>query len=245
MVRVAIFSRDITLQKQTEEELKLAKKELTRYSQNLEKQVRKRTSEIIGILKHTPAVVYMKDRKGRFTLINSKFEELFGIRVDQARGKTAYDIFPRQIAEKFQASDTQVLARGLPTQEEVPVSQPDGMHIYLSVKFPLYDDEGFVRGLCGISTDITALKKAADQLRRLSASIMNGQEKERTAIARELHDELGQMLTALRMDSVWLKERLKDNDPKAAERALTMLDLIDKSIDELRGMAIRLRPGST
>jgi signal transduction histidine kinase len=82
-----------------------------------------------------------------------------------------------------------------------------------------------------------------NQLRRLSGSIMVNQEKERSAIARELHDELGQVLTALRMDAVWLSDRLKAADTKAAGRALTMCGLIDKTIEEVRGMAIRLRPG--
>lgn len=82
-----------------------------------------------------------------------------------------------------------------------------------------------------------------NQLRLLSGSIMVNQEKERSAIARELHDELGQVLTALRMDAVWLSNRLKATDAKAAERTLTMCDLIDKTIEEVRNMAIRLRPG--
>jgi PAS domain S-box-containing protein len=82
-----------------------------------------------------------------------------------------------------------------------------------------------------------------NQLRRLSGSIMANQEKERSAIARELHDELGQILTALRMDSVWLRDRLKQTDSKASQRALTMCSMIDKTIEEVRGMAIRLRPG--
>jgi signal transduction histidine kinase len=72
---------------------------------------------------------------------------------------------------------------------------------------------------------------------------MTSQEKERTAIARELHDELGQVLTALRIDAIWLKERLRETDTTASERALAMCDLIDKTIDEVRGMATRLRPG--
>jgi signal transduction histidine kinase len=72
---------------------------------------------------------------------------------------------------------------------------------------------------------------------------MAGQEKERAAIARELHDELGQVLTALRMDAVWISKRLQSKDPSAAGRARDMCRLIDKNIEDVRGMAIRLRPG--
>ncbi|MEW6670058.1 MAG: PAS domain S-box protein [Thermodesulfobacteriota bacterium] len=87
------------------------------------------------------------------------------------------------------------------------------------------------------------LTRILNQLRQLSGSIIVNQEKERSAIARELHDELGQVLTALRMDLVWLSERLKATDAKASGRALAMCELIDKTIEEVRGMAIRLRPG--
>lgn len=76
------------------------------------------------------------------------------------------------------------------------------------MKFPVYDEGGQITGVCGILNDITAVKKAEDRLRRLSAGILAGQEKERAALARELHDELGQVLTALRMDAVWLNARL-------------------------------------
>jgi signal transduction histidine kinase len=87
------------------------------------------------------------------------------------------------------------------------------------------------------------VKERTQELRRLSASTLSSQEKERTAIARELHDELGQMLTALRFESVWIKDRFRETDPKASERAQVMGRLIDKTIDEVRGMSIRLRPG--
>lgn len=81
------------------------------------------------------------------------------------------------------------------------------------------------------------------QLRRLSGSIMLNQEKERSAIARELHDELGQVLTAMRMDLVWISERFKQTDPQASQRALAMCELIDETIEDVRGLSIRLRPG--
>jgi PAS domain S-box-containing protein len=242
VARVAIFSRDITEWKQAEKELKLAKDHLTRYSKDLEVQVRERTKEITGIIENTPAVVFIKDRDFQYVMVNSRYEELFGIRNDEIKGKTDYDIFPKETAEQFRANDLQVFTERRSFQVEEHVPQNDGMHTYLSVKFPIYDEQGTVRSLCGIATDITELKKTQDRMRRLSVRIMTGQEKERAAIARELHDELGQMLTALRMDAVWIRDHISEKDPKARERTSAMCHVIDKTIDEVRGMAVRLRP---
>ncbi len=236
-------ARDLSERKKAEAALKHAQEELSRYSRDLERQVRERTREINNILRFTPSVVYIKDREGRYTLVNSRFEELFGLRWEQISGKSDHDIFPRQVADLIRASDQRVLTSRQPYQVEEALPPPDGRRTYLSVKFPLYNEQGVPTGLCGIATDITELKKARDQLRRLSGSIMANQEKERRAIARELHDELGQVLTALRMDAVWLSDRLRQPDPKAGDRALAMCQLIDHTIDEVRSLATRLRPG--
>ncbi|MBU1712727.1 MAG: PAS domain S-box protein [Proteobacteria bacterium] len=236
-------SIDITERKRAEEALKIAKEELSRYSKELEMQVRKRTREITSIFKYTPAVVYMKDKDRRCMLVNSRYEELFGVRNEEIRGKTDYEILPEDTADCFRTSDLRVLETKQDCQFTENIRHEDGIHTYLSVKFPTYDETGAASGICAILTDITALKKAQDQLKRLSGSIITNQENERHAIARELHDELGQVLTALRMDSVWMYERLKESDKKAAQRALSMCDLVDKNIQDVRNMAIRLRPG--
>ena len=243
IIRSLAVSIDVTERKRAEEALRIAKEELSRYSKDLELQVKKRTSEITGIFKYTPAVVYMKDKEGRYMLVNSRYEELFEVNNENIRGKTDYEILPEDTADHFRSSDLQVLESKQDCQFTENIKQKDGIHTYLSVRFPIYDEAGATSGVCAILTDITALKKAQDQLRRLSGSIIESQEKERYAIARELHDELGQVLTALRMDSVWMYERLKETDKKAAQRALSMCDLVDKNIQDVRNMAIRLRPG--
>ena len=243
ITRSLAVSIDITERKRAAEALQEAKEELSRYSRDLERQVKKRTEEIAGILKYTPAVIYIKDRDGRYVLVNSRYEELFGIGNEEIRGQTDYDVLPRKVADQFWSHDCQALDQGRPAQMTELISQDDGLHTYLSIKFPVYDETGAPSGVCGIATDITELKKAQDQLRRLSGSIMAAQEKERSAIARGLHDELGQVLTAFRLDTVWLEERLRHTDPPAAQRALAMSALIDQTIDEVRSIALRLRPG--
>ena len=243
IARTLAVSIDVTERKRAEEALRLAKEELSRYSKDLERQVEIRTREISSILRYTPAVVTIKNTEGRYLLVNSRYEELFGVKNEAVRGLTDFDIFSREVADRFRQQDLDVLENNCSRQVEELVPQSDGIHTYLSVKFPVYDETGNPRGVCGIATDITQVKKAQDQLRRLSGSIMTNQEKERSAIARELHDELGQVLTALRMEAVWLQERLKEIDTKGAQRARSMCSLIDKTIDNVRSLAFRLRPG--
>jgi PAS domain S-box-containing protein len=242
-IRSLAICVDVTERNRAEKALKIAKEKLSHYSKDLERQVRKQTKEITSILEYTPAVVYIKDKDGKYVLVNSRFEELFSFKNEEVRGKTDYDIFPQETADQFRNNDLQVLSKKLSYQVEEQVPINDGIHTYLSVKFPIYDEAGAASGVCGISTDITAVKKAQEQLRRLSVSVMDSQEKERTAVARELHDELGQLLTALQMDLVSLQNRLSNKDPKVAERVVTMSKLIDETIEEVRSMAIRLRPG--
>ncbi len=113
VVRVAIFSLDITELKKTEEELRRTQEELSLHSKELERQVRQRTREITGILENTPAVVYIKDRDHRYVMVGSRFEKLFGVQSRDARGRTDYEIFPREIADQFRANDARHRHRAL------------------------------------------------------------------------------------------------------------------------------------
>ena len=233
---------DVTALKRTEDQLRQAQAKLSEYSRDLERQVRQRTQEITSFMNYTPAVVYMKDAEGRYIMVNSRFEELFQMSVEEVCGNTVGELFPPPIAERFAHLDRMVVRGKQPVQVEERIPQESGFNTYLSVRFPIIDEHGEVSRVCGIMLNITDLKKAQEKLRLLSASIMESQEKERRGIARELHDELGQVLTALRIDAVWLRGRLGEQDPKAQTRAQNMCALIDQTISEVRGIATRLRP---
>ena len=86
------------------------------------------------------------------------------------------------------------------------------------------------------------LEKAQDNLKNLSKNIIASQEREKAQVARELHDHLGQVLTALRIDAVWVEKFLTQMDKTAAGRAGKMCALIDDTINDVRDMAYRLRP---
>jgi PAS domain S-box-containing protein len=86
------------------------------------------------------------------------------------------------------------------------------------------------------------LEKTQASLKNLSKNIIASQEREKEQVARELHDHLGQVLTALRIDVLWLKKHFASSPDQAADRAEKMSILIDKTIQDVRDMAYRLRP---
>jgi len=112
-----------------------------------------------AIVDNSAASIYLKDPEGRFLLVNRQVSNLLRVPSEQILGKTDADFFPAPVAETTLDHDRQVLETGVPMEweEEVPLS--DGLHTYLSVKFPLGGGAA-PRALCGISTDITERKQA-------------------------------------------------------------------------------------
>jgi signal transduction histidine kinase len=82
-----------------------------------------------------------------------------------------------------------------------------------------------------------------DQLRNLSVHLQNAREDERTMIAREIHDDLGQSLTALNMDLSLLRKRLPEDQTAAIEKAESMAGLIEATIQSVKRISSDLRPG--
>jgi PAS domain S-box-containing protein len=127
--------------------------------------VRRREQQLDAILDNTTAIIYLKDRDGRFMLVNRRFEEVFKRSRDQVAGKTDHELFPRYVADAFRANDRRVLKERCALELEEIAPGGDGERTYISIKFPLLDERGDPYGVCGISTDITARKKAEQQLK--------------------------------------------------------------------------------
>jgi PAS domain S-box-containing protein len=87
-----------------------------------------------------------------------------------------------------------------------------------------------------------ALRRQQDELRELSARVLEAREEEKTLIARELHDELGQLLTALKMDVAWLRERLPAAAPETAAKVEQMNAVLDQTVGSVRRISADLRP---
>ncbi|MCB1086297.1 MAG: PAS domain S-box protein [Verrucomicrobiae bacterium] len=124
-----------------------------------------------ALLDHANAVIFMKDLNGRYLLINKLFEELFEVRREEIVGQKDRDIFPTEMASVFWENDLEVLNAGIPLQFEEQAPHDDGPHTYLSVKFPIKDENGNPEAICGIATDITERKIAEQSLRERESSL--------------------------------------------------------------------------
>ena len=122
-----------------------------------------------NVADHTTAVIYVKYADGRYLLANRRFEQLFHLTADQIVGRTDHEIFPKDIADAFRANDVTVLERNRAVEYEEYAPHSDGLHAYISIKFPLYDHTGKPYATCGISTDITERKRVEDELRANNA----------------------------------------------------------------------------
>jgi PAS domain S-box-containing protein len=124
--------------------------------------------QLMALIDHTSAVIYMRDVDGRYLLVNREYERLFKLHREDIVGLTDHDLFPGPIADAFRANDLQAFARGVPVQVEEEAPSDDGLHTYVTVKFPLTDRRGRAYAVCGISTDITERKLAEEEVRRLN-----------------------------------------------------------------------------
>jgi signal transduction histidine kinase len=103
--------------------------------------------------------------------------------------------------------------------------------------------EGLVVNVTQTKLDELELVRSQQQLREFSSHIQDAKEQERLRIAREVHDEIGGLLTAIKMDLAWMKERLPKSKKILSDKTTTIENLVDKAMTAARNLAHSLRPG--
>lgn len=131
-----------------------------------------------------------------------------------------------------------VIERGETVRREITFERSDGTHYYDIKGVPLRGADGAVTGLTTVSRDVTKRKESEQALRHLSHRLMQAQEEERRAIARELHDEIGALLTALQM-SLKMIPASTDAAAREVEEANHLAQTI---VDHVRQLSLDLRP---
>lgn len=128
------------------------------------KKLQESQSLLNSFLDNSPSVIYIKDVNSKYILVNSFFEKLFNVKNEEVFGLTDFEIFPKEMAAAFQENDAKVIEQNEEiTLEEIAMHE-DGNHTYISQKFPVYDKDGKIYAVAGISTDITERKIAEESL---------------------------------------------------------------------------------
>ncbi|AKF04221.1 GAF domain-containing sensor histidine kinase [Sandaracinus amylolyticus] len=140
---------------------------------------------------------------------------------------------------------------GLRACWSTPIAASDGRAVgtfalyYREPRLPTPDERDLIARATHLAGIAIQREQREDRLRALSAHVEAVQEQERTAVAREIHDELGQALTALKIDVAWVSRRTPNDEASAPVRArlASMSTMIDGIIDTVRRISSDLRPG--
>ncbi|MDH5466822.1 MAG: PAS domain S-box protein [Candidatus Aminicenantes bacterium] len=133
---------------------------------------------------------------------------------------------------------------------EYRLRRQDGRYIWVETEGSLIYKEGKPCAVQGIARDITerrrteeALRESKEQLRNLAAHLQSIREDERAVMAREIHDELGQALTAIKMDLSWLEKKIPEEQSLVLKKTRSMTELVDSTIQTVQRISSELRPG--
>jgi PAS domain S-box-containing protein len=111
-------------------------------------------------------MAWLKDKEGKFLAVNEPFAEACGIARDDLLGKTDFDFWPRELAQRYIDDDAQVMKTGKRcVREETLVHKADRDVWIETIKSPIYDGDGQVIGTTGISRDITERRKMEEALK--------------------------------------------------------------------------------
>jgi PAS domain S-box-containing protein len=127
--------------------------------------LRESEARLQAFTNHSPALMYLKDREGRYRFVNERFLQRFGLRRDQVIGRSDQDLFSREQAAAFTERDAEVLARAAPIQYEESAQYFEGERFSVVSKFPVLDAAGAVVGVGAVATDITERRRAEHALR--------------------------------------------------------------------------------
>ncbi|WP_018610587.1 PAS domain S-box protein [Uliginosibacterium gangwonense] len=187
------------------------------------------------------------DESFRVLLFNPAAEQMLGLKAQDVLGHALPASLPAQLHEIFRQL-AQNAESELDLQPQIIGHRADGTEfpIESTVSYALI---GGRPQLTAVLRDVTEqrrteyqLREVNQQLRGLSVSLQEVREQERTRIAHELHDELGQQLTGLKLDLSWLSRRTKEDRPVSATKVDEMRGMLDVAIASVRRISTELRP---
>ena len=130
-----------------------------------EEALRESEARFQTVLDNMPVSVFLRDRDGRFVLVNRNYRKVYQITEGDVYGNSLHDLLPKEEADEFSAQDREVIQGGNAIEFETTISRGEEMQILACVKFPIRDLRGEIEAIGGVETDITERKRAEQALK--------------------------------------------------------------------------------
>jgi PAS domain S-box-containing protein len=194
----------------------------------------------------SPDLLCVISLDGYFKELNPAWERALGFSPAELKAKLSIDFVHPDDQERTRREMQGIIAGAETIAFTNRMLCKDGSVRWLSWTATLAVDEGCIYA---IALDVTELRQREDSLhqalaqrRELLARLLSVREEERTQLARVVHDEMGQVLTGLKMDLAWLQNRLDPEQDLLLAKTQVMSRLIDTTIQAVRQVSIELRP---
>ncbi|MEQ1553087.1 MAG: PAS domain S-box protein [Ferruginibacter sp.] len=201
-----------------------------------------------NIINSMPGTFYLFNAAGKYKRWNKNYEDITGYTTEEILNQTALDLLVPEDVEMVKDKIAELFVTKKQTSLEATfiVKSGEKLRYFLTGRYIKYENEDCIIGV-GIDTSEKKLaedklKKSEKNYRDLASNLEKIRENERTHMAREIHDELGQQLTGLKMDISWINKKVKSDDIAVQERMKDTIALIDKTVVTVRRLATQLRP---
>src|SRR5689334_1444392 len=184
--------------------------------------------------------MYVHDLSGTYTSINHAAEKLTGYSREEIVGHNFSEFVPAEHIKQVRERFCNKLAQHGETTYETEVIAKDGRRVPVEVSSRAIYENGVIVGVQGTARDITERKQAQDALQMFSRQLIEAQEDERRRIARELHDQIGQVLTAVKMNLHAVQ--LVCDTKEAGAHIKDNVEAVDEALRLVRDLSVDLRP---
>jgi len=198
-----------------------------------------RPSQLLDLVREA---IFIRDIDGVITLWNHGASELYGWTEKEAIGRTPHELLRTRFPRPLHEIEMEVVRQGH-WQGELIHTRRDGTSVIVSSRWALQrNNAGEPMAILEINTDVTELKQAIEELRRLSVELLRSQDEERRRIARELHDATGQKLAAVAMHLSAISQSAAALDPYGRKALAESVGLVDRVVKEVRTLSYLLYP---
>jgi PAS domain S-box-containing protein len=184
--------------------------------------------------------IYVHDLNGNYTSVNRAMETLTGYKREEIIGHNLAEFVPAEQLQYGRESFYAKVAEQGETTYEIDLLTRDGRRVPVEVRSQAIYQSGVMVGVQSTARDITERKLAQEGLKMFSRQLIGAQEDERRRIARELHDQVGQILTAVKINLHTVQQVTHDSEVSCYIK--DNIEAVDEALRLVRDLSVELRP---